>query len=184
MEISEIIGQNLKRLRQERNLSLGQLAEQAGVSKVMLSNIEKGDSNPTVNTMFKIVTGLGVSYSALMEQQIPEVSVVRGHDVVPQVDDGGTYRLGCYFPSTPERDFEIYHDVLDPGASHETNGHGEGTEEFVYVTSGTLAMTVGESSYELATRDAIHFDASQRHVYRAVGASPVDMVVINRYPNR
>lgn len=46
MEIGEIIAYNLKRIREERNLSLGQLADSAGVSKVVLSQIEKGDSNP------------------------------------------------------------------------------------------------------------------------------------------
>ncbi|MCH3927031.1 MAG: helix-turn-helix domain-containing protein [Atopobiaceae bacterium] len=64
MDISQILGQNLHRLRTERQLSLGQLAEKSGLSKVMLSQIEKGTSNPTVNTLWKIANGLGVSYSA------------------------------------------------------------------------------------------------------------------------
>ncbi|HEK9068094.1 TPA: helix-turn-helix transcriptional regulator, partial [Clostridioides difficile] len=51
MSINTVIAKNLNRLRNERNLSLGQLAELSGVSKVMLSQIEKGDSNPTVNTI-------------------------------------------------------------------------------------------------------------------------------------
>lgn len=54
MSINTVIAKNLNRLRNERNLSLGQLAELSGVSKVMLSQIEKGDSNPTVNTIWKI----------------------------------------------------------------------------------------------------------------------------------
>ncbi|NJB07060.1 helix-turn-helix transcriptional regulator [Clostridioides difficile] len=58
MSINTVIAKNLNRLRNERNLSLGQLAELSGVSKVMLSQIEKGDSNPTVNTIWKIASGL------------------------------------------------------------------------------------------------------------------------------
>ncbi|EQG75728.1 helix-turn-helix family protein [Clostridioides difficile DA00165] len=56
MSINTVIAKNLNRLRNERNLSLGQLAELSGVSKVMLSQIEKGDSNPTVNTIWKIAS--------------------------------------------------------------------------------------------------------------------------------
>lgn len=183
VEIGEILGQNLKRLRTERNLSLGALSEKSGVSKVMLSQIEKGDSNPTVNTLWKIVNGLGVSYSALMERQVPEVNVVRAEDAPTHSDENGAYRLSCYFPNTPERDFEFYHDVIDPGCTHETEGHGEGTEEFVYVTDGAFTMTVDGEDYELSTGDAIHFDASLRHAYRNDGDEPCGMVVVNRYPN-
>ena len=49
MELNEIIAENLKRLRTERGLSLGRLAELSGVSKVMLSQVEKGESSPTIN---------------------------------------------------------------------------------------------------------------------------------------
>ena len=59
MEIGKIIAHNLKRLREERNLSQGQLAEMAGVSKVIISQIEKGDSNPTINTIWKLTGALG-----------------------------------------------------------------------------------------------------------------------------
>lgn len=68
MSINTVIAKNLNRLRNERNLSLGQLAELSGVSKVMLSQIEKGDSNPTVNTIWKIASGLNVPYTAILEQ--------------------------------------------------------------------------------------------------------------------
>ena len=67
MSINTVIAKNLNRLRNERNLSLGQLAELSGVSKVMLSQIEKGDSNPTVNTIWKIASGLNVPYTAILE---------------------------------------------------------------------------------------------------------------------
>lgn len=183
MDISEVLGQNLKRLRTERNLSLGALAERSGVSKMMLSQIERGDSNPTVNTLWKIVNGLGVTYSALMERQAPEATVVRAEDAPTHVTEDGGYRLSCYFPNAPERDFEIYHDVIDPGCLHETQGHGEGTEEFVYVTDGAFVMSVGGEDYRLGRGDAIHFDASQPHAYRNDGDVPCGMVVINRYPN-
>ena len=62
MEISAIIAINLKRIREERKLSMGQLAEMAGVSKVVLSQLEKGTANPTINTIWKITGALGLPY--------------------------------------------------------------------------------------------------------------------------
>lgn len=182
MDISQILGSNLKRLRTERGLSLGQLAERSDVSKVMLSQIERGNSNPTVNSLFKIANGLGVSYSALMEQPEPAVSVVRRADAAAQSDEEGSYRLRCYFPNASGRDFEIYEDELDPGHEHRTEGHGPNTEEFVLVEQGVLEMVVLDDAHVLETGDAIHFDASRPHTYRNSGTEAVRMVVVNRYP--
>ena len=70
MNLNEIIAVNSKRLRAERGFSLGKLSELSGVSKVMLSQIEKGESNPTINTLWKIAGGLQVSYTKLIDEQI------------------------------------------------------------------------------------------------------------------
>ena len=69
MEIGKIIAYNLKKLREEQNLSQGQLAERAGVSKVIISQIEKGDSNPTINTIWKLTSALGLPYTSLLEME-------------------------------------------------------------------------------------------------------------------
>jgi transcriptional regulator with XRE-family HTH domain len=177
MEISQILGENLKRLRTARNLSLGQLADRCGVSKVMLSRMERGESNPTVNTLWKIVNGLGVSYSALMERQTTSTNVVRRDEVPVQSDDNGSYHLACYFANTPERGFEIYRDTLDAGATHKTNGHGPGTEEFFCLEQGRLTITVGGQAHTLETGDAISFDASLPHCYEALGDEPAIMMM-------
>lgn len=182
MDISRVLGENLRRLRTERELSLGQLAERSGVSKVVLSQIERGGSNPTVNTLWKVANGLGVSYSSLMEPCAPDVSVVRADDVPTQSDEGGAYRLGCYLPNEPGRGFEVYRNELDEGRSHATEGHGPGTEEFVLVERGRLSMTVGADEHELGAGDAIRFDSSLPHAYRNVGRGTLVMLVVNGYP--
>lgn len=108
MEITHVIGVNLKRLRTERNLSLGQLAELSDVSKVMLSQIEKGDTNPTINTIWKIANGLKVPYTALLEQQKHDTSVMKKSEINVQSDENGHYRVYCYYENTPLRNFEFF----------------------------------------------------------------------------
>ena len=60
MDLGKIIAFNLKELRTERNLTLGQLSKITGLSKAMLADMEKGGSNPTINTIWKIAKGLNV----------------------------------------------------------------------------------------------------------------------------
>ena len=68
MDLGKIIAFNLKELRTERNLTLGQLSKITGLSKAMLADMEKGGSNPTINTIWKIAKGLNVPYTRLMEE--------------------------------------------------------------------------------------------------------------------
>ena len=98
MDLGKIIAFNLNKLRTERSLTLGQLAKLSGISKAILSDIEKGGSNPTINTIWKIANGLNVPYTRLMEVKEPDGTVVRRSDTAEQSDETGVYRVHCYFP--------------------------------------------------------------------------------------
>ena len=65
---TQTISKNLAKLRLQNRLSLDKLSERSGVSKAMLSQIERGESNPTVNTLWKIATGLRVSFYDLLQE--------------------------------------------------------------------------------------------------------------------
>ena len=105
MELGKIIARNLNELRMERNLTLGQLSKISGISKAMLSDIEKGDSNPTINTIWKIANGLKVPYTKLMENVEKEATVVRKSEPTVQTGETEHYRIYCYFTNTPVRNF-------------------------------------------------------------------------------
>ena len=109
MDISEIIGENLKQLRSERKLSLGRLSAQSGVSKVMLSQIEKGASNPSINTVWKIADALQLPYTALLERQMSGGTTISLKDIPSQKLDDDCGSLRCYYHHTNGRDFELFH---------------------------------------------------------------------------
>lgn len=111
MDLGKIIAFNLNKLRTERSLTLGQLAKLSGISKAILSDIEKGGSNPTINTIWKIANGLNVPYTRLMEVKEPDGTVVRRSDTAEQSDETGVYRVHCYFSTAPERNFELFYTV-------------------------------------------------------------------------
>lgn len=101
MDLGQQIGANLKQLRTERGLTLGQLSSLAGISKAMLSELEKGNANPTINTLWKIANGLKVPYTRLMEGAEPTATLVRREEVFPQTEEGGTTGCSATSPAGP-----------------------------------------------------------------------------------
>lgn len=183
MDIGNIIAENLKKLRKERNLTLGQLSEISGVSKAMLSNIEQGESNPTINTIWKIANGLNVPYTKLMEELETMSTVIKKSDIEVQTDDNEHYRTYCYFKNTPIRNFEFFHVELDSYSSKTTQGHCPRTEEYIYVISGELILQVENEEYMLKEGDALAFDSSVNHSYINNQNTVAIFNVINYYPN-
>ena len=167
MNLNDIIAMNLKRLRAERSLSLGKLAELSGVSKVMLSQIEKGESSPTINTLWKIATGLQVSYTKLIDEQIEAPLIIRKEASALVEHDG--YRVYHYSTVNPARDFEFFNGELDAQSSFTSEGHGVNTHEYILVTKGEMTLLYGGEEYILQEGDFIHFDCSQPHTYRNYG---------------
>lgn len=180
--INAIIAVNLQNLRLQQNKSIGQLADLTGLSKAILSNIEKGKSNPTINTIWKIAEALHVPYSALLEPRRAAAEHITYQELVPQVDEAGNYRISCYYPSTPGRDFECFLLSFAPHAAHTTEGHAEHSEEYLFIHQGTLRLEVGGQSFVLATGDSLHFDATLRHTYRNDQELPCEALCINHYP--
>lgn len=181
MDISEIIGENLRKIRLERNLSLGQLAEMSSVSKMMLSQIEKGTSNPSINTLWKIADALKVPYTALLERKIEVESVVSGKKLPIQVLDGKQGELRCYYHNTQDRSFELFEMTLLPGGTYESEGHGERTDEYVFVVSGILLMTLTDGEHILRDGDAMSFHSNRTHSYSNSGKKELKLMIINYY---
>ena len=181
MEISAIIGENLKRVRLERNLSLGQLSGLSGVSKMMLSQIEKGAGNPSVNTVWKIADALQIPYTALLERETDGGAVISAAEVPAQILDGRCGELRCYYHHSRERNFELFRMTVLPGGTYVSRGHGARTREYTLVVSGTLTVTLDDGDHILQTGDAVSFRSSRPHSYRNSGSDELQLIIINDY---
>lgn len=164
MEISEVIAMNLRRLREERNLSLGQLAELAGVSKVVLSQLEKGTSNPTINTIWKITGALRLPYTSLLELPESKAVHVKKKDLHDLEEDH--YRIFNYYAKEAKRPFEIYQIEMDAGCVHQSIGHSSDSSEYIMLINGRLGLEINGESYILEPDDGLRFDAALPHIYR------------------
>lgn len=182
MDLGTIIARNVKELRTERGLTQGELSRLSGISKAVLSDMEKGESNPTINTLWKIANGLHVPYTRLMEGIEKENAVVRREEPEVQRGEDGRYRIACYFPHTPSRNFEFFSVELDPDTAHATVGHAPKSQEYIYVMQGSLVVESGEDAYELDAGDALLLSpASAAHTYRNPGKETARFLVINAY---
>ncbi|PKG25098.1 helix-turn-helix domain-containing protein [Niallia nealsonii] len=161
--LANIIGQNLEKLRKKRGLSLDKTAELTGVSKGMLASIEKGKTNPTVSTLWKIAMGLQVSFSYFMAESKTEIKKVKLKELKAFTDDSDHYHLFSLFPFHPGKKFEIYTIRLDAYASHVSEQHAG--EEYILVGDGELLIEIGENHYKLETGDGLQFSPNQQHIY-------------------
>ena len=182
-DLGQIIAMNLKQLRTERNLTLGQLAKESGVSKAILSDMEKGESNPTINTIIKVSKGLNVPYSRLMEGVEPESTLVRRQETVMQANENHHYRIFCYFTTSPTRNFELFRVELDPNSSNASIAHPPKSQEYLYVLEGELTLETETASYTLHPGDSLGFASSVPHTYHNRQTEQAVFLCINYHPN-
>ncbi|WAH37798.1 helix-turn-helix domain-containing protein [Alicyclobacillus dauci] len=183
-DLTQTIGQTLRRLRKERDWTLDQLAQATGVSKPMLGQIERGETNPTVVTLWKIATGLKVSFASfLQELESPRVTVIRRSDQPVVADDGGTYVVRNLFAlrDGDAEPIDLFDTRLAAGATHRAEPHGEQVTEGIWVKRGNLSVRLGETLYDLAEGDAIKFPADVHHSYENRGESDCEFVILLVY---
>lgn len=161
-----IIGKNLNSIRKQKNLSLDKVALLTGVSKAMLAQIERGDSNPTVTTLWKIATGLNVSFSYFMEEESHEVIYIAHDNIKPVIESDKKMKVYPLFPYDNKRKFEIFNIELEPGCSHQSPPHNDGIEEYIIVNKGEMEMVIGDDTYKLKYGDAMKYMANKAHCYK------------------
>ena len=183
-QINAIVSKNLKRLREDKKMSLDAVARLSGVSKSMLGQIERGDVNPTISTVWKIANGLKISFSELFSRPEAECEVIDIAAIPPLLEDGGRYRNYPVFPYDENRRFETLYIELDAGAHLEAEPHPEGTQELVMVFSGALTVHVNGESFTVKDRGAIQFRADREHQYQNISDEVCRLSMVIFYPEQ
>lgn len=155
----------IRKLRERRRLTLQQVAGACGVTPSMLSKVENGKAMPSVATLTQLAAALGVTLSALLQQDAHDGAILsRASDV--DADDWNTSDKGYRFaPLCAERVEKLMQPMLfvaeksrvKPGALR------HGGEEFVHVLEGRMKYTVGRTTYDLGPGDSLYFDAEEPH---------------------
>jgi len=180
--ISSVIGENLRRLREERKLSLDNVAKLSGVSKSMLGQIERGEVNPTVSTVWKISNGLKISFTQLMSRPEADIELIHKSDIQPLIEDNGKVRNFPVFPFDSVRRFEMYSIEIDVGGYLSAEAHPQGTQEFITIFFGEITIDLSSESIIVAAGNSIRFKADTSHVYRNTGTEICTLSMVIYYP--
>ena len=163
------IGENLKNIRKSMGLSLDAVSSMTGVSKTMLSQIERSESVPTLATVSKIANGLKIRFDNLLTSpQSLYCDIKYIENISPVVDNDGKILFYCIFPFTPATGFEIFYCVLKPGCNHVSQ-------------TGEVEVAVGDNIYQLKRGASIAFDASAEHKYINNGIEDANMYFVLSY---
>lgn len=176
--INKNISVNLKKLRIAKNLSLDETAEQTGVSKSMLAQIERGEANPSIGCLGKIVSGLRVELTELIETPRQETYYIAKDEIVPTKEVEGQYCVITYFPYEKDRSFEIYGMEIFPNGVYYSGSHGENTVEYITIATGMLTLKVRDKKYSIGPGDAFRFDSDIEHWYCNEGTDIVRLTSI------
>jgi len=171
----------VRALREARGLSLRDLAERSGVSAPMLSQVERGDTSPTLAVASKIAAGLDLSLSQLLRlDEGHHVVVARAKDRRAVRRNG--HRFEQLNPDLPGERASVTVHQLKSGARTGGTGdaplHAPGSRETVFVQSGTLVLSVDGERHELSDGDAVTFDADLPHHFENPATSDTSFVAV------
>ncbi len=156
-----VVAGNVRRIRLVRGLSLRELSELTGVSKALLSQIERGVANPTIEVLSRVAAALGESFLELARPRMDGPEVLRAGEHA----EGAEPSVRTLFGSWERRRFELSEGNIPARTSSVKNSHGAGSVEYAYVVSGAVTLSSAGWSVELGTGDAVRFAAEHDHVY-------------------
>lgn len=172
------IGARIRRLRQERGVSLSALARDAGVGKATLSGLEDGSrGNPTIETLYAIAGRLGVPIGALLpdppQQGEQPLTTIHGTAVSASLLE--TFSDG-------DVDTELFRLHIRPGHEQQSPAHPPGTVEFLTVFNGTAKVGPADGLVTVPPGGHVSWTADVPHTYAAVGEEDVFASLLIRTP--
>jgi transcriptional regulator with XRE-family HTH domain len=164
------VGDRLAHLRQTKGLSLDELSRQAGVSKSMLSQIERAQANPTVAIVWRLANALGVDIGFLLGDQprlvAPAIAVVHAHGTPSLRSPDGLCELHILGPIELAGNFEWYTLTIQAGGILESQAHEHGTREHLTVLTGTLEISTGGEQQRIKQGETARYAVDRVHSIR------------------
>jgi transcriptional regulator with XRE-family HTH domain len=178
------IGPRVRALRDAMELSLRDLADRSGVSAPMLSQVERGETSPTLAVAARIASGLELTLSQLLRlDEGATVAIVRAADRRPGTSDPRSgHQAEILTPPLPGQRAELSRHVLAGGAK--TGGPGDppmhepGSRETALVTQGQITLVCDGVGYDLDTGDSVTFDADLAHHFENPGQTEASFIAV------
>ncbi|AMV19813.1 helix-turn-helix domain-containing protein [Planctomyces sp. SH-PL14] len=178
------LSQRIKALRGEKGWSLERLSAACGVSRSMLSQIERGLANPTLGVTLRIAEAFDLTIGEFVEhgpKRGSTIHVVRGNDPAHTFRSDEHVTLRTLSPLHLEKDTEFYELVLEEGAVLSSAPHFPKTREFLTVVQGKVRVTSGSDVSELARGDSATYAADVSHEIANTGRGKASLFLVVSY---
>jgi XRE family transcriptional regulator, regulator of sulfur utilization len=177
------IGGRIRALREAMSLSLRDLAERCGVSAPMLSQVERGETSPTLQVATRIAAGLDLRLSQLLRlDEDGAVTIVRAAERRQGPAHASGHRYEVLTAPLPGQRAELSRHVLAPGAT--TGGPGDppmhepGSRETALIESGHVVLHCDGATHDLQEGDCVTFDADLAHHFENPGAEEASLLAV------
>lgn len=179
----EHLCRRLKELRMERGWSLDALGNASGVSRSMLSQIERNRANPTLAVAFRIARAFGMSLGELVETPgaTSSIMVIRASDHAYHYRSDRDCQIRTLSPLNLEKDVEFYEVQLKEGGALRSAPHFEGTREFLTVQKGMIRVESADDAEELQRGDSVSYRADVPHAIVNIGRGEALVFLVDIY---
>ena len=176
------LGQKIKELRMMYGLTQEELADRAELSKGFISQLERDPTSPSIATLVDVLSCLGTDLAHFFSDLEPEQVVFKPDDMFTKIDEDAKSTTCWLVPNAQKNRMEPILLTLQPGGhSYEDDPH-EG-EEFGYVLSGSVLLTVGGAKHKLKKGDSFYFSPTRPHSLANRGKSEAKIVWVTDPPN-
>ncbi|MBR3276928.1 MAG: helix-turn-helix transcriptional regulator [Eubacterium sp.] len=158
---NHLIGNKIKELRKQNELTQQELADRTELTKGFISQLENGQVSPSVVTLFDLIECLGTTPSEFFLDSGSEEIVSHTEDYFEKTDEEGN-RIQWIIPSAQGRKMEPVLVTLAPHGKLESDAPHEG-EEFGYVLSGTVQIDYGERVFKAKAGESFYYEARKNH---------------------
>ena len=182
-DVAQVLCDRVRQLRQQRGWTLEQLSASCGVSRSMLSQIERNQANPTLGVAFRVAQAFGMTLGDLVDapDSTPRIDVVRRTDRTYHYQSSDAVKIRTLSPPHLEKDVEFYELTLRSGAALASQPHFQGVREVLTVEKGTVQVTCATDHAVLHRGDSAHYAADVPHSIENLGRGEAVVVLAELY---
>ena len=181
--INRHLGARVKQLRRDKGWSLETLASASGVSRSMLSQIEREQANPTLAVTLRIAHAFEIDLGELinMPTASSSLNVIRANDRTFHYRSDKNCKIRTLSPLNLEKDVEFYEVQLKRGGALKSQAHFEGTREFLTIEQGQVRVESGDENDVLDQGDSANYRADIPHAIVNTGRSIATLFLVVIY---
>ena len=168
------VGKKIKQVRSAKKMTLDQLANDTGCSIDSLKSIENGKEMPPVGTLLQIARALQIDSGFFLKEQ-DETRKARAKAYAKRTEN---YAYATLTPGAENKHLKAFRVQIEAHKAHKGVGYQHEGEEFVYVLSGQVEISVGDHVNRLGPTDSLHFNSAIQHHMRNVGKENAELLVV------